>query len=463
MGRFVKMKSILKKEIQKMNLNKLVLITSLSMVSISFSQDGWEHQWWGTPDFYDVSASSDSIAWYVGHANMAIRVTPDYKYWYQIGDEEFITFTTAYTHPGGLGETCFMGTTDGSIYRISNFNDWEEIYTFQESGYGFINGIYFWNENDGIALGDPPLAPPGYSEYLILTTNDGGNTWEEVGEENGVPNVTGSWGVFGFWDVVGDNIWYPVFSPDDSTTSSVILHSSDRGQNWVTLPFPDEFSESYIPLTFSNENDGFISNRNGLTSTSSDGGQTWSDPVQHDEYQIMHPKCAKGTETIFATNNSEIIRSDDWGATWYSQDQPSNAEVKNFDVLDENVVWAAGDNQLILKTTNGGGTGLSIVQDPSNPMVPTGITLEQNYPNPFNPDTKIKFKLEQSGPVRLSIFNVLGQEVRILVSNRKMNTGYYTELWNGKDNHGRYVPTGNYFYRIEQNGITQNKKMILLR
>ena len=451
-----------------MRVIKLIIAIHLSIFSFTYSQDGWEHQWWGTPDFYDVSASSDSIAWYVGHANMAIRVTPDYKYWYQIGDEEFITFTTAYTHPGGLGETCFMGTTGGSIYRISSQVEtenyvWEEIYTFQDSGYGFINGVHFFDENDGIAIGDPPLAPDGYSEYLILTTNDGGNTWEEVGEENGVPNVTGSWGILGFWDVVGDNIWYPVFSPDDSTTSNIILHSSDRGQNWVTLPFPDEFSESYIPLTFSNENDGFISNRNGLTSTSSDGGQTWSDPVQHDEYQIRYPKCAKGTETIFATNNSEIIRSDDWGETWYSQGQSSNARVKSFDVVDENVVWAAGDNQLILKTTNGGGTGLSTIQDPSNPMLPTSITLEQNYPNPFNPYTKIKFKLEQSGPVRLSIFNVLGQEVRILVSNRKMDIGYYTELWDGTDNQGRYVPTGNYFYRIEQNGIIRNKKMVLLK
>jgi photosystem II stability/assembly factor-like uncharacterized protein len=447
-----------------MRVIKLIIAIHLSIFSFTYSQDGWQHQWGGTPDFNAVSASSDSIAWYVGDANMAIRVTPYYKYWHQIGDEELTTLTTVYTPRDGLGETCYIGAANGSIFRISNFTDWEEVYTFQESGYGFINGIYFWNENDGIALGDPPLAPPGYSEYLILTTNDGGNTWEEVGEDNGVPSVTGSWGIRGWWDVVGDNIWYPVFSPQDSTTSTVILHSSDRGQNWVTLPVPDEFSEYNISITFSNENDGFISTDYPyLTSVSSDGGQTWSDPVQHEGYQIMHPKCAKGTQTIFAKNYGEIIRSDDWGATWYSQDQPSNAEVKNFDVLDENVVWAAGDNQLILKTTNGGGTGLSIVQDPSNPMVPTGITLEQNYPNPFNPDTKIKFKLEQSGPVRLSIFNVLGQEVRILVSNRKMNTGYYTELWNGKDNHGRYVPTGNYFYRIEQNGITQNKKMILLR
>ena len=446
-----------------MNLNKLFIITFLSTVCVSFSQDGWEHQWWGTPDFYDVSASSDSIAWYVGHANMAIRVTPDYKYWYQIGDEEFITFTTAYTPPGGLGETCFMGTTHGSIYRITDFSVWDEIYGYDGDGIGFINGVHFFDENDGIAIGDPPLWIDGYSEYLVLTTNDGGNTWEEVGEDSGVPSVIGSYAWLGNWDVVSDNIWYPVFSPEDSTTNTVILHSGDRGQNWVTLPVPDDFSESYIQITFSNENDGFITNGDGVTSVSSDGGQTWSDPVEHEGYQIRMPACAKGSETIFARNNNEIIRSDDWGETWYSQGEPANAIVKSFDVVDENVVWAAGDNQLILKTTNGGGTGLSTVRDPSNPMIPENITLEQNYPNPFNPYTKIKFKLEQSGPVRLSIFNVLGQEVRILVSNRKMEAGYYTELWDGKDNHGIYVPTGNYFYRIEQSGAIRNKKMVLLK
>ena len=44
-----------------------------------------------------------------------------------------------------------------------------------------------------------------------------------------------------------------------------------------------------------------------------------------------------------------------------------------------------------------------------------------------------------------------------------MDAGYSTELWNGKDNYGRYVPTGNYLYSIEQNRIINNKKMVLLR
>lgn len=430
---------------------------------ISYGQDGWEHQWWGTPDFNDVSASSDSIAWYVGDANMAIRVTPDYKYWYQVGDEEFITFTSVYTPIGGLGEICFMGSTHGSIYRITDFDIWDEIYEYDGDGYGFINGVHFFDESNGVAFGDPPLWMDGYSEYLVLTTNDGGDTWEKVGEENGVPSVIGSYGILNWWDSVGDSIWYPVFSPEDSTTNSLILHSSDRGQNWTSLSVPDDFSETVFAITFANSNDGFISSVNGFSSTTSDGGQTWSQSVQNEEYQVRYPKCAKGTQTIFATSDNEIIRSDDWGLTWYSQGQPSNARVRSFDVLNHNTVWAAGDNQLILKTTNGGDGDLSIVQETSNRLIPNNVILEQNHPNPFNPDTKIRFKLNQSGPVRLSIFNLVGQEIRILLSNRKMDKGYHTELWNGKDNYGKYVPAGTYFYKIEQNDSVQNKKMTLLK
>ena len=71
---------------------------------------------------------------------------------------------------------------------------------------------------------------------------------------------------------MGDNIWYPVFSPIDSTTSTVIFYSSYRGQNWGALPVSDEFSELSFDITFSNENDGFISGYDGITATSSDGG-----------------------------------------------------------------------------------------------------------------------------------------------------------------------------------------------
>ena len=131
-------------------------------------------------------------------------------------------------------------------------------------------------------------------------------------------------------------------------------------------------------------------------------------------------------------------------------------------VLDENVVWAAGNNQLILKTTSGGSM-LSNINDSPGAIIPREITLEQNYPNPFNPITKIKFSLEQAGLVNISIYNVMGQEVKKVVNNRRLNAGFHTKVWNATDNQGREVPTGNYFYSIEAGDFRQTKKMILLK
>ncbi|MCF8267670.1 MAG: T9SS type A sorting domain-containing protein [Ignavibacteriales bacterium] len=88
--------------------------------------------------------------------------------------------------------------------------------------------------------------------------------------------------------------------------------------------------------------------------------------------------------------------------------------------------------------------------------------LSQNYPNPFNPETRISFSLGSSGFVSVKVFNVLGQEIRTLLSAEK-NTGVHSLLWDGKDNSGNPVASGAYIYRIESEGFISAKKMMLLR
>jgi len=58
---------------------------------------------------------------------------------------------------------------------------------------------------------------------------------------------------------------------------------------------------------------------------------------------------------------------------------------------------------------------------------------------------------------------VMGQEVKKVVNNRRLNAGFHTKVWDGRDNQGREVPTGNYFYSIEAGDFRQTKKMILLK
>ena len=96
-------------------------------------------------------------------------------------------------------------------------------------------------------------------------------------------------------------------------------------------------------------------------------------------------------------------------------------------------------------------------------MLPTTYTLSQNFPNPFNPTTSISFGLPASGYVKLAVYNILGREVRTLVSS-PMEAGSYQTEWNSTDNIGRKISSGIYFYRlIVDNKVISTKKMIMLK
>lgn len=88
---------------------------------------------------------------------------------------------------------------------------------------------------------------------------------------------------------------------------------------------------------------------------------------------------------------------------------------------------------------------------------PEIFNLEQNWPNPFNPITRIKYGVKQGGSVKLSVYNLLGHEVAVLVSGQK-NAGYYFVDFNASN-----IPSGVYIYTLQINGYFDSKKMIVLK
>ena len=90
------------------------------------------------------------------------------------------------------------------------------------------------------------------------------------------------------------------------------------------------------------------------------------------------------------------------------------------------------------------------------------FSLGQNYPNPFNPQTSISFYLKKSGKISIKVYNILGQRVRDLVDSYYQN-GEHKADWDGKDDNGKDVSTGIYFYQIKTENSIQAKKMVLLR
>lgn len=87
----------------------------------------------------------------------------------------------------------------------------------------------------------------------------------------------------------------------------------------------------------------------------------------------------------------------------------------------------------------------------------------RNYPNPFNPSTIISYQLpENIESAEIEIYNIKGQKVKQLV-NEQLSAGQHSVVWNGKDNSGKPVATGIYFYKISAGKETQVKKMLLLK
>lgn len=108
------------------------------------------------------------------------------------------------------------------------------------------------------------------------------------------------------------------------------------------------------------------------------------------------------------------------------------------------------------------GATVSLASRTPGALLPTEFELSQNMPNPFNPSTQISFALPSAAKVNLTVFNVLGQQVKTLV-DEYMTAGYQTVTWDGRDNGGASVASGVYFYRIAADDFAETKKMLLLK
>ncbi|NQT27234.1 T9SS type A sorting domain-containing protein, partial [candidate division KSB1 bacterium] len=93
---------------------------------------------------------------------------------------------------------------------------------------------------------------------------------------------------------------------------------------------------------------------------------------------------------------------------------------------------------------------------------PSSLELLQNYPNPFNPSTTIKYRVDQSGSVNLTIFDELGRKVRTLVDENQ-SAGWHQIVWDGRNLSNQNIATGVYFYSLQSKNRTGVKKMIMLK
>ncbi len=104
-----------------------------------------------------------------------------------------------------------------------------------------------------------------------------------------------------------------------------------------------------------------------------------------------------------------------------------------------------------------GGSGGSVTGTGNNSTIAKDFLLSQNYPNPFNPSTKISFNVKQNSLVKLTVYDALGKETAILV-NEQISAGEHSIEFNALG-----LTSGVYYYKLEANGFSDVKKMMLIK
>ena len=120
---------------------------------------------------------------------------------------------------------------------------------------------------------------------------------------------------------------------------------------------------------------------------------------------------------------------------------------------------AASETVYTYTVTDANGASASL----SLQTLPAAFSLADNFPNPFNPATTIKYALPQAADVELTVYNVVGQAVRMLVAEHQ-SAGRYVVEWDATNDSGHSLSAGMYFYRLQAGGeFHEVKKMLLLK
>lgn len=235
-----------------------------------------------------------------------------------------------------------------------------------------------------------------------------------------------------------------LLAPGDTTWRSLGL--ADRSPVWTALETPDG---NLFAVT-----GDYWAPGNGVM-RSADGGSTW---IQFNEGLTN----LKIRDLIIDVNGLLWVATDDSGVFVSSAGeddwQPQNAGLGNLHVND---LIFGSSGRLFAGTDDGVYRSIdsfvTSVQLPEVPL-PEGFTLQQNYPNPFNPTTRITYSIPQAGSVELKIFNLIGEEVEVLVRGFQQAGSYSTDFDAGT------LGSGVYIYRLSVDGQSQqSKKMLLVR
>ena len=316
--------------------------------------------------------------------------------------------------------TGFAGSSNGTIWKTTNAGQlWDSTYSGDVNS---INDFFFLNVNTGWAatnLGIRKTTNSGLNWILQNASAD----FECVYFLNENTGWTG-----GYW--------------------TTLIKTTNGGSNWVNQTLPVGFQDYVTSIYFFDENTGYAISLGYLCKTT-DGGTNWNyNSYITDLYKMVF----KGDKGWMIKANGGILRTTNRGDSWLFTYDSTDCNLNSIFFTDSYNGWIAGNNSVILKTTDGG-----VLVKKNETYIPLNYSIKQNYPNPFNPYTNIEFDLKESGTAKISVYDISGKEIEVLL-NEELQPGIYKLMWDA----GKYS-SGIYFCKMEIKDFSKSIKMILLK
>ena len=430
------------------------------------STDGTNYSAWSVQESFTVYSSTPTAVsviplWPVDGTE--VYTTSPFLYWYLESYASGLTYEVEYSAGALTGTPTLTGITNLFV-QLSGLTN-EATYNWQ---------VRSNNGTSASAWSSPEtfVVHAGTSGPIVPTPS-----WPVGGavEYDLTPTL--------YWYVGGNSTGfeYEVLYSTSSVTSGGVLQNATTSTGWI--------SSSYVDLpTLTPGAVYYWQVRSRLA----------SDPAQVSAYSnVENFATAASTAPVMLIPGSPTgnvtIKTDSPTLSWilptsseseltYEMEIADNPEMTNaqkYDNLDEPFYalsgLKAGTNYFWrVKSKNAEGVSsqfsdvgsfkvdddLTGVNDES--VIPSVFTVSQNYPNPFNPSTTIEFALPEASFVSIRIYNMLGQEVKTLVSS-DFNAGTYRTVWNGTDNSGNKIASGTYIYRVTAENHIATRKLILLK
>jgi photosystem II stability/assembly factor-like uncharacterized protein len=420
-----------------------------NMVGSASSTTAWTAPYWQHP------TNNNYI--YAGWNRQIIRSTDKGNSWFYLsGTITTTNVLTSIAHsPVNTNNMIAIASnfiTSPNIYRSTDEGiTWSDI-TSNVTGSGFSGAAIFRVIADPSDANTFFICRASYSSGMVIKTTNFGTTWTNISV--GLPSVPHN-------DLVVD----PVNTNHLYVANDFgVYWTSDGGSNWVKL----SNGMPFVPVLdfdfYSNAGIRYLraaTHGRGVYELNIDSPL----PVELSSFSASiigsTVKLNWSTETEINNYGFEIERyalsaeRQAWEKIGFVNGNGNSNSPKSYSFTDNNV--ESGKYSYRLKQIDNDGQFEYSKAIEVDLGAPKKYELSQNYPNPFNPTTTIKFNLPEAGNVKLTLFNILGQELKTLVNEFK-ESGVHTINFDASD-----LNSGMYIYKLEAGSFVQTRKMTLVK